>query len=82
MFFFGAPLAGCHPCHPALLSSPLWNVHSCVSRGHRPPAPFSLQRTMSEHSSPSQDSPPPTPEVTWGGALRCGPFPIFLMDIA
>ena len=53
-----------------------------MSRGHRPPAPFSLQQTMSDRSTPSHDSPSPAPDTVRGGALRRGPFPMFLMDIA
>ena len=37
---------------------------------------------MSERSTPSQDSPSPAPATGRGGALRRGPFPLFLMDIA
>ena len=50
--------------------------------GHRPPAPFSPQSTMSDRSTPSQDSPSPAPDTSRGGAIRRGPFPMFMMEIA
>ena len=37
---------------------------------------------MSDRSTPSQDSPSPAPDTGRGGALRRGPFPLHLMDIA
>ena len=61
---------------------PLCPAPSSVSRGHEPPAPFSFQHTMSDRSSPPQDSPSQAPDAGQGGALRRGPFPMFLMDIA
>ena len=50
--------------------------------GHTPPALFSPQSTMSDRSTLSQDSPSPAPDTSRGGAIRRGPFPMFLMDIA
>ena len=49
---------------------------------HRPPTPFSPQPTMSDRSTPSQDSPSPAPDTSRGSASRRGPFPMFLMHIA
>ena len=37
---------------------------------------------MSDRSTPSQASPSPAPDTNRGGAIRRGPFPMFLMDIA
>ena len=37
---------------------------------------------MSDRSTPSQDTPSPAPDTGRGGAIRRGPFPMFLMDIA
>ena len=37
---------------------------------------------MSDRSTPSQDTPSPAPDTGRGGAIRQGPFPMFLMDIA
>ena len=37
---------------------------------------------MSDCSTPSQDSPSPAPDTSCGGAIRRGPFPMFLMEIA
>ena len=37
---------------------------------------------MSDRSTPSQDSPSPAPDTSRGGAIRRGPFPMFLMEIA
>ena len=81
MPFFDARFTGCHPCHLALLSQPLYHIPSSVSRGHTPPASFLPESTMFEHSSPSRDSPSPTPEATRGRALRQGPLPMFQMDV-
>ena len=50
--------------------------------GHRPPALFSPQSTMSDCSTPSQDSPSPAPDTGRGGAICRGPFPMFVMEIA
>ena len=50
--------------------------------GQRPPAPFSPQPTMSDRSTPSQDTPSPAHDTGRGGAIRRGPFPMFLMEIA
>ena len=37
---------------------------------------------MLDRSTPSQDSPSPAPDTSRGGAIRRGPFPMFLMEIA
>ena len=37
---------------------------------------------MSDRSTPSQDSPSPALDTSRGGAIRRGPFPMFLMEIA
>ena len=37
---------------------------------------------MSDRSTPSHDSSSPAPDTGRGGALRRGPFPMFLMDMA
>ena len=73
-----APTAYVAPTTPL----PLCPTPCSVSRGHRPPAPFSLRHTMSDRSSPSRDSPSPAPDAGRGSALCRGPFPIFLMHIA
>ena len=65
-----------------LFSHPLYHTPSSVSRGHKPPARFSRQRTMYEHSSPFPESRSSAHQASRGGALRRGPFPTFLMDIA
>ena len=80
--FFWHPDRCVPPLPPAFLLQPLYPAPSSMPRGRRPPAPFSLQRTMFDRSSPSQDSPCPALEAGRGGALRWGPFPMFLMDIA
>ena len=67
---------------PPVNSMPLYATPFPTSRGRSPPAPFSLQPTMYDRSTPSQDSPSPAPDSGRGGALRRGPFPLFLMDIA
>ena len=50
--------------------------------GHRPPALFLPQPTMSDRSTLSQDTPSPAPDTGRGGAIRRGPFPMFLMEIS
>ena len=67
---------------PPVTPTPLFTAPLLMSRDRRPPAPFSLQQTMSDRSTPSEDSPSPAPDTGRGGALRRGPFPMFLMDIA
>ena len=61
--------------HPDLLLPP---THC----GHRPPALFLPQPTMSDRSTPFQDTPSPAPDTGRGGTIRRGPFPMFLMEIA
>ena len=84
--FLCAPSSGgclCCPCssvcqHPGL-SPPPPPPAPC---SHGPPAPFSPQPTMSDRSTPSRDTPSPAPDTSRGGAIRRGPFPMFLMEIA
>ena len=84
MFFFGAQPDGCYrycSCSSRSLCAPICYPLQ-TPRGRRPPAPFSSQQTMSDRSTPSQDSPSPAPDTGRGGALRRGLFPLCLMDIA
>ena len=84
--FLCAPSSGggvCCPCspvcqHPGLSPPPPPPQTPC---GHRPPASFLPQPTMSDRTTPSQDSPPPAPDTSLGGAIPRGPFPMFLMEI-
>ena len=65
---------------------PFANAPICCSPptpcGHRPPALFLPQPTMSDRSTPSKDTPSPDLDTGRGGAIRRGPFPMFLMKIA
>ena len=84
MFFFGAQPSGCYrycSCSSRSLYAPICYPLP-TPRGRRPPAHFSLQQTMSDRSTPSHDSPSPAPDTGRGGALRWGPVPLFVMDIA
>ena len=43
---------------------------------------FLATPTMSDRSTPSQNTPSPAPDTSRGGAICRGPFPMFLMEIA
>ena len=84
MFFFGAEPDGfyryCSCSSRSLCASICYPLP--MPHGRRPPAPFLSQHTMSDCSTPSQDSPSRSPDTGRGGALRRGTFPLILMDIA
>ena len=85
ILFFGAQSTWCCRCRSRSsceFRAPIHRPPLPMSRGRRPPAPFSLQQTMSDRSTPSRDSPSRAADTGRGGALHRGPFPMFLMDIA
>ena len=80
------------PARPIQLGLPMMSVHLRLPTPQSAPPPnilrpqatrsFLATATMSDRSSPSQDTPSPAPDTGRGGAIRRGPFPMFLMDIA